>query len=413
MWNTHSTGRRAPRGGSSGTDLRLPLSGSGKRQKRRGAARRYSSTASWPKAIAQLADGAVDVDAELVGQAQHLGAEVEHDDRVAGVVAQDPLEALDRQLVERRRREAQRAAAAPGPTSRPWSTSTRWQIRLTRASSRRSRRPLTATTRSSAELVAVLLQRPREQRDLDVRLEVLEHEHRHLVALLGELAGQPGDHAADVDGRRRRRARRGRRSTARPCAAAPPRRRTAGGRTRTARASPSRGAACRSCRTRCRGSAGARRSRRAAPVVGLAAPVAEQAHHALLPLAAAGQRGVGDVLEHAEQALAGVAERVERPGLDQRLDGPLVEHRLGHPLGEVVEAGERAVGVALLEQQGDEAGADVAHGRQPERDRPGAADRQRRRRRAPRSGASAAKSVTERLMSGSSTRMPIARHSAM
>ena len=114
---------------------------------------------------------------------------------------------------------------------------------------------------------------------------------------------------------------------------------------------------------------GSRSSNAAAASASAAAPVAEQAHHALLALAAAGQRRVGDVLEHAEQALAGVAERVEGAGLDQRLDGPLVEHRLGHPLGEVVEAGERAVGVALGEQQVDEPGADVAHRRQPERDR--------------------------------------------
>ena len=44
------------------------------------------------------------------------------------------------------------------------------------------------------------LQHPWEQRHLDRRLEVLEHERRHLVALAGELPRQPGDHPADVHG---------------------------------------------------------------------------------------------------------------------------------------------------------------------------------------------------------------------
>ena len=83
------------------------------------------------------------------------------------------------------------------------------------------------------------------------------------------------------------------------------------------------------------------------------APVTEQAHHALVPFATAGQRRVDDVLEDPEQTLAGVAEVVEGTGLDQRLDGSLVEHGLGNAFGEIVEADERAVGVALGEQQGD------------------------------------------------------------
>ncbi len=40
----------------------------------------------------QLADGVVDVGAEVVGEAQHLVAEVEHG-RVAEVLPQDPLSA--------------------------------------------------------------------------------------------------------------------------------------------------------------------------------------------------------------------------------------------------------------------------------------------------------------------------------
>ena len=53
-----------------------------------------SITASWPKAHAQLADDPVEVDAEVVGQAQHLAvADVQEHRRVARVLAQDPLAA--------------------------------------------------------------------------------------------------------------------------------------------------------------------------------------------------------------------------------------------------------------------------------------------------------------------------------
>ena len=106
-----------------------------------------------------------------------------------------------------------------------------------------------------------------------------------------------------------------------------------------------------------------------------------------------------------------MAEPIERAGLDQRLDGALVEHRLGHTLGEVVERRERAVLVALGEQLLDQPLADVADRRQPERDRARAAERQRDARRARRRAGCAAKSVTDWLMSGVSTLMPIARQS--
>ena len=70
----------------------------------------------------------------------------------------------------------------------------------------------------------------------------------------------------------------------------------------------------------------------------------------------------------AQQALAGVAEAVEGAGLDERLDRLLVEHLEVDPLAEVVEVGERPVGLALGEEQPDEARPDVAHRRQPEDD---------------------------------------------
>ena len=52
-----------------------------------------------------------------------------------------------------------------------------------------------------------------------------------------------------------------------------------------------------------------------AAVAGVAAEVAEQAHHALVALAAAHERGVDDLLEHHQQALArdDRASRTRRP----------------------------------------------------------------------------------------------------
>ena len=48
-----------------------------------------------------------------------------------------------------------------------------------------------------------------------------------------------------------------------------------------------------------------------------------------------------------QQALARMAERVERARLDQRLDRALVEHGRVDALAEVVEVDERAVGARL------------------------------------------------------------------
>src|SRR6478609_666074 len=64
---------------------------------------------------AQLADDHVEVDAEVVGDADHLAvADVQHDRRVAWVVAQDLAQLVDAQLVERRGRqlEVQRRCVA-------------------------------------------------------------------------------------------------------------------------------------------------------------------------------------------------------------------------------------------------------------------------------------------------------------
>ena len=47
------------------------------------------------------------------------------------------------------------------------------------------------------QLVTELHQGTREDRDFDRAVEVLEDEHRHLVTLLGELAGHVGDDAAE------------------------------------------------------------------------------------------------------------------------------------------------------------------------------------------------------------------------
>ncbi len=135
----------------------------------------------------------------------------------------------------------------------------------------------------------------------------------------------------------------------------------------------------------------------------VATRVAEERHDAHVVLAAAGHGVVDDLLVHLQQALAGVPERVERAGLDERLDGPLVEDLVVDPVAEVVEVGERPVLLTLGNDELDEPLAHVAHGREPEGD-----DRLGAVARAP----TGVKSPTDRLTSGTSTSMPIARHSA-
>src|SRR4051794_11816049 len=121
---------------------------------------------------AQLADRAVDVDAEVVGEAQHLVAEVEQHRRVARVVAQDPLQALDAQLVQRRRRQSQgerRCRAGLEPLEHVDALADQVDARLVAAVETAAH----GDDEVVGELVALLHQRAREQRHLDARLEVL------------------------------------------------------------------------------------------------------------------------------------------------------------------------------------------------------------------------------------------------
>ena len=104
------------------------------------------------------------------------------------------------------------------------------------------------------------------------------------------------------------------------------------------------------------------------PSAAVGSEVAEEAHDAEVVLPPAGQGAVDDLLEHQEQALAGVAEGVEGARLDERLHRPLVEHRGVDPVAEVVEVGERPARLALGDDQADEALPDVADGRQAEGD---------------------------------------------
>ena len=94
----------------------------------------------------------------------------------------------------------------------------------------------------------------------------------------------------------------------------------------------------------------------------------EQRRDAGLLLAPALEGAVDDLLEDQTEALAGMAERVEGAGLDERLHRPLVEHHRVDALAEVVEVGERAVRVALGHDALDQALAHVADGGQAEDD---------------------------------------------
>ena len=67
----------------------------------------------------------------------------------------------------------------------------------------------------------------------------------------------------------------------------------------------------------------------------------EERDHAGVVLPPPLHRPVDDLLEYQAQALAGMAEGIEPAGLDQRLDGPLVEHLGVDPLAEVVEVDDR------------------------------------------------------------------------
>ena len=77
---------------------------------------------------AQLADGAIDVDAEVVGQPQDLRAEVERHDRVPRVVAQDPLQSLAMRSSSSDVDGIRSLSDGAGSNSSAWSTSMPWQI---------------------------------------------------------------------------------------------------------------------------------------------------------------------------------------------------------------------------------------------------------------------------------------------
>ena len=102
--------------------------------------------------------------------------------------------------------------------------------------------------------------------------------------------------------------------------------------------------------------------------VGGAAHV-EKAHRAGVALATPAQPGIDDCLEHVQQTLAGMIERVERAAVDQRLDRALVEHPRIDPIAEIVEVGERTAALTLFDQLRRNTLADVAHRRQSEADR--------------------------------------------
>ena len=123
----------------------------------------------------------------------------------------------------------------------------------------------------------------------------------------------------------------------------------------------------------------------------------EEVELALGLVAAAPEHGLDDRLVHEHQALARVAEGVERARLDQRLDGALVQHRRVDAVAEVVEVGERPALVARRDDVHHHALAHVAHRGEPE---PHAAPASRTE-----------KSDTDSLTSGTSTSMPIWRHS--
>ena len=237
--------------------------------------------------------------------------------------------------------------------------------------------------------------------------EVLEHERGHQVALLGVLALQAGDDAADAcASRRRRRSRELGDACSRRAAQRAPRRPSAGGRSRRARASPSRTRAAAPCRTRASGIGDAgssntgstsRRRRRSS-------------NRLIMPsvaLAAAARACASMICSNtSSRPLRGWPSESNAAGLDQRLDRALVEHRSGRRARRSRRSrrtGRRRR--ARLDELGDHALADVAHRRQPEADRVGPARRRRRR------AAHGEVASPTRLTSGTSTSMPSCRHS--
>ena len=96
--------------------------------------------------------------------------------------------------------------------------------------------------------------------------------------------------------------------------------------------------------------------------------VGEQVELPLGLLALHADHRVDRLLVHQQQRAARVTERVERPGLDERLDGPLVADDGRHLVEEVGEGRERALLLARPHDRVDHVGADVADGGQTEPD---------------------------------------------
>ncbi len=194
--------------------------------------------------------------------------------------------------------------------------------------------------------MAVLLHRLGEDHHLDRGLEVLQHEDGHQVALLGPLPLQGGDqpadhaHAAVLDalelGERAlgAPAQRGLGPHERVVAHVEPEHLLLERQALLLVELDGRGWSMRGL---------GRRAVAAAVVV----EHREQVELALGLAAASPERRVEDLLVHRQQALTRMAQRVETARLDQRLDGALVEHRQVDAVAEVVEVGERSVGVAL------------------------------------------------------------------
>ena len=296
------------------------------------------------RAAPAVADQAVaGVDVPLSGQAQHLSvARCRNTGESPGWSASSCLRSADRGL-------ATAAAAAPAPAAarrRPRltsSTSMSWAMSLG-VSSRLSTRALTHHDRVVGQLVAVLGHRPGEDHDLDGGAQVLQHEDGHEVALLGPLALQAGDHAADRLAARRPRSRP---SSAMRGLGAPAQRRLGAHQRvvahveaehlllerQASRLSNSMVGDRRPARSRCR--------RR---------PTSSPPNRVMMPMSRSRRRArVWSTIcsKTVSRPLRGWPSVVEAAGLDQRLDRPLVEHREVDPVAEVVEVGKGAVGVAL------------------------------------------------------------------
>ena len=215
--------------------------------------------------------------------------------------------------------------------------------------------------------MAVGLHRLREHHDLHRGLEVLEDEHGHEVALLGPLALQRGDQAADgadgavLDGL----------ELGDGAVAAPPQGRLGPHQRVVGHVQPEHLLLERQAGALVElevGDVGAQLVDRRRPGAATVVEHGEQLELALGLLAATGHGAVDDLLVDGQQPLARVTERVEAARLDERLHRPLVQHRGVDPVAEVVEVDEGAALLALADDELDEALPDVAHGRQAERD---------------------------------------------